>query len=134
MLIPFLYKLFEIPLYYQYGALFSGIKLQFISICSFKKKHFIYLKSRVNKEREGERENFHPLVHSPNVHSSRGWAKPKLGVRSFIQVSHRGDRSPRTWTISRCFLRCMSWEVNWKCCSWNCNWHPNGLPALQMAT
>lgn len=36
---------------------------------------------------------FHPLVHFPD----RGWATPKLGAKSFFQVSHMDGRGQKTW-------------------------------------
>lgn len=39
---------------------------------------------------EGETECFHPLVHSPNVHSVQDWVMPKAGAWNAIKVSHVG--------------------------------------------
>lgn len=43
-----------------------------------------------------EREIFHPLTHSPNVHNGQVWDRSKPGTRNSVQVPHMGDRDSTT--------------------------------------
>lgn len=45
---------------------------------------------------EQEIEIFHPLAHSSNVYNKEGWTRLKPGIQLSVQVSHVGDKGPRT--------------------------------------
>lgn len=71
---------------------------------------------------EGE-EIFHLLVHSPNGCNSQVWARVKSGVGNSILVSHRGGKSPGTWSVFRCLPSSRSRELDWKKRDGNANGH-----------
>lgn len=41
----------------------------------------------LERQTAGQRKLFHPLIHSPNTHNSRGRARPKTGAGNSTQVS-----------------------------------------------
>lgn len=52
------------------------------------------------------RELFQLLAHYPDAFSSRGWARPKLAMRTFRWLSQVGGRSPAPGV-------CIGWKVEW---------------------
>lgn len=76
-------------------------------VCLFVCFNF-YLFER-QSDRDGERENFFLLVHSPVGGNSQGWSRLNPGTWNSIWVFHMG-----AWAICCCVTRHISGELNWK--------------------
>lgn len=48
-------------------------------------------------------------------------------ARNFIQVSHVSGRILNTCTISHCFSRCLTKELDWSWSNWSLYWCPYGM-------
>lgn len=63
---------------------------------------------------EGETEDFHLLISSPNACKSQGWLKLRPQAQNSTQISHRHGRDPNTWATTCCLLRCISRKLDGK--------------------
>lgn len=65
---------------------------------------------RYFKKAELQKENFHLLLHSPNVYSSSGWVNVKLGA----SAGHPpGSKDLNTWATFCCFPRDIIKELDY---------------------
>lgn len=77
-------------------------------------------------------EIFHLVTLSPNGCNGQGWAWPKPGARTPLQVSHSGSGDLRTWALLYCFPRHISRKSNWEWSMHGSNPHHKGMPVSQM--
>lgn len=79
----------------------SGRGVNACLISGLSKTHIYLLEN--SRYRERGKEIFHSLVHSPDDGNGQCWARPKPGVRSFIQISNMGARAQTFGPCSAAF-------------------------------